>query len=348
MSNPIGFAIIGSGMIAEVHAQAIAQTPEARLVAVCTRDAERGAAFAKTYGCRAAKDVRELADDPAVQAVCIATPSGAHAEVAVPFLEKGKAVLCEKPMEISLAAVDRILAAAERGGGVLAGVFQMRLGRGARVLKAAVEAGRFGRLTMCGAYIKWWRAQSYYASSAWKGTWAMDGGGALMNQGIHAVDLLQWLVGLPAEVSGFFGTLAHAGVEAEDTVAAALRWPDGACGVIEAATSCWPGSDLRIEISGDRGSATLVNDRIVRWEFAEPQAGDEDVLRDDGGNAIKGGTSDPRGMSSEGHRVLVRDLACALQEGRAPMIPGAEARRAVARVLAIYESARSGRAVRLE
>ena len=228
---------------------------------------------------------------------------------------------------------------------MLAGVFQMRLGRGAGLLKAAVEAGRFGRLTMCSAYIKWWRAQSYYESSAWKGTWAMDGGGALMNQGIHAVDLLQWLVGLPTEVSGFFGTLAHAGVEAEDTVAAALRFPHGALGVIEAATSCWPGTDLRIELSGARGSATLVNDRIVRWEFAEPQPDDETIRSGDGATEIKVGSSDPRGMSWEGHRVLVRDLACALQEGRAPLIPGAEARRAVALVLAIYESARTGRSV---
>ena len=344
MSKPIGFAVVGTGMIAEVHAQAIKATPEARLAAVFTRNSARCEAFAKEHGCRAAKELSELIADPEIRAVCIATPSGAHAEVAVPFLEKGKAVLCEKPMEITLAAVDRILAAAVRGGGVLAGVFQMRLGRGAQRLKAAVEAGRFGRLTLCSAYIKWWREQSYYETSAWKGTWAMDGGGALMNQGIHAVDLLQWLVGLPAEVSGFAGTLAHAGMEAEDTVAAALRFPHGACGVIEAATSCWPGSDLRIEISGERGSATLVNDRIVRWEFAEPQPDDE-TIRGEGTTEIKVGSSDPRGMSWEGHRVLVRDLACALQEGRAPMIPGAEARRAVALVLAIYESARSGRSV---
>ena len=347
MNDPVGFAIVGTGMIAEVHARAIAETPEARLVAVWTRAEEKRAAFAQEHGCRAAGSLEELGADQEVRAVCIATPSGAHAEVAVPFLEAGKAVLCEKPMEISLAAVDRILAAAERGDGVLAGVFQMRLGRGAGLLKAAVEAGRFGRLTMCSAYLKWWRAQSYYESSAWKGTWAMDGGGALMNQGIHAVDLLQWLVGLPAEVSGFFGTLAHAGVEAEDTVAATLRFPCGALGVIEAATSCWPGTDLRIELSGDRGSATLVNDRIVRWEFAEPQPEDETIRSGDGTAEIKVGSSDPRGMSWEGHRVLVRDLACALQEGRAPMIPGAEARRAVALVLAIYEAARSGRSVKV-
>ncbi|MEA3213447.1 MAG: UDP-N-acetyl-2-amino-2-deoxyglucuronate dehydrogenase [Chthoniobacter sp.] len=347
MNDPIGFAVVGTGMIAEIHAQAIRATPEARLVAVYSRGLEKCRQFAEQHGCRGATGLEDLVGDPAIRAVCITTPSGAHAAAAVPLLEAGKAVLCEKPLEVSLEACDRIVAAAERGGGVLAGIFQMRLGRGARLLKAALEAGRFGRLTSCSAYIKWWRGQDYYDESTWKGTWAMDGGGALINQGIHAVDLLQWLVGLPQEVAGFYDTLAHSRLEAEDTVAAALRFPGGALGVIEAATSAYPGSDLRIEIIGDRGTAVLVNDRIVRWEFAEPLPDDEAVLRDDGSATIKGGTSDAKAMSNEGHRQLVRDLALALREGRPPLVPGAEARRSVQLVLAIYEAARTGRTVRL-
>ena len=345
-SDTIGFAIVGSGMIAEFHAAAIAQTSGARLVAVYARGAEGRAAFAEKHGCRAAESVGELVDDPAVRAVCITTPSGAHAEVAVPFLEAGKAVLCEKPLEVSLAAVDRILDAERRGGGMLAGVFQMRLGRGARLLKVAIDAGRFGRLTLCSAYVKWWRARGYYTSSKWKGTLALDGGGALMNQGVHAVDLLQWLAGMPAEVSAFSATLAHP-IEAEDTVVAALRFPHGALGVIEAATSAWPGTDLRIEIAGTGGAATLVNDRLVRWEFRELLPGDDAVLAPDDGPEIKSGASSAGAMSGEGHRRLVADLVAALREGRAPMIPGAEARRAVVLVLAIYESARSGGPVRV-
>ncbi len=347
MSKPVGFAIVGSGMIAEVHAGAIANVPEARLVAVYSRGVEAREEFAKKHGCRALGSIEELVRDPEVEAVCVTTPSGAHADAAVPVLEAGKAVLCEKPLEVSIAACDRIFAAAERGGGVLAGVFQMRLGPGARKVKDAIEAGRFGRMTSCSAYIKWWRSQDYYDSSKWKGTWALDGGGALINQGIHAVDLLQWLVGLPSEVAGFFGTLAHPGLEAEDTVAAALRYPNGALGVIEAATSAWPGSDLRIEIIGDRGSAVLENDRIVRFEFAEPQPDDEAILRESAGSEIKVGKSDPHGMSWVGHQVLVRDLALALREGRPPTIPGTEARRAVQLVLANYEAARTGRTVTL-
>lgn len=343
MSDPLGFAIIGTGMIAGFHAEAIRQVPGAELVAAYSRSLAKTQEFAAEQKCRAAASLEELVRDPAVGAVCITTPSGAHAEAAVPFLEAGKAVLCEKPMEISLEAVDRILAAAERGGGLLAGVFQSRFGRGAQVLKAAMEAGRFGRLTLCSAYIKWWRAQSYYESSSWKGTWKLDGGGALMNQGIHAVDLLQWLAGLPSHVAAFYDTLAHPGVEAEDTLAATLKFPNGALGVIEAATSCYPGDDLRIEIRGDKGSATLVQDRITKWDFAEAQPGDDEIRAGDQGVKIGGGTADPKAISTEGHRRLVEDLVGAVREKRSPMIPGAEARRAVSLVLAIYESARTGR-----
>jgi UDP-N-acetyl-2-amino-2-deoxyglucuronate dehydrogenase len=335
MTKPIGFAVVGTGMIAEVHAQAIKEVPEAKLVAVWSRSAEKRKEFAAQMGCRTAEKLEDLVADPEIQAVTVATPSGAHADVAVPFLEAGKAVL-------------RILDAAKRGGGVLAGVFQMRLGRGAKLLKAAVESGRFGRLTLCSAYIKWWRSQEYYSSSPWKGTLKLDGGGALINQGIHAVDLLQWIAGLPAEVSAFSGTLAHTGIEAEDTIVATLRYPHGGLGTIEAASSAWPGSDLRIEIMGSKGSAVLVNDRIARWEFAEPAPEDEKILAEfAGGEAMKVGSGDPRGMSWAEHRLQVADLARAIGEGRAPMIPGAEARRAVALAVAIYESARTGKIVRL-
>ena len=342
MNDPIGFAIVGTGAIADIHAGAIRGNASARLVTAYSRGAAACADFAKRHGCRAAASLDEIVRDPAVRAVCITTPSGAHAEAAVPMLEAGKAVLCEKPLEICLEAVDRILAAEKRGHGMLAGVFQMRLGRGALVLKAAIEAGRFGRLSLCSAYVKWWRAQSYYSGSPWKGTWRLDGGGALMNQGIHAVDLLQWLAGMPEEVSAFFATLAHPGIEAEDTVVAALRFANGALGTIEAATSAYPGSDLRIEIMGDRGSAVLVNDRLVQWEFAESLPGDERVLLDVATPAINSGSGDPMAMTHEGHRRLVDDLVTALREQRPPMIPGAEARNAVSLVLAIYEAARSG------
>jgi predicted dehydrogenase len=345
-ASPIGFAVVGSGMISQFHADAMRQVPGAELRAVFDKVPERAKAFADKNGCRVATDLDDLVRDPAVQAVSITTPSGSHAEAAIPFLKAGKAVLCEKPLDVTREAIDGIVAAEKSGGGVLAGVFQNRLGRGAQALKAAITAGRFGNLTLCSAYIKWWRDQSYYSSSPWKGTWKLDGGGALMNQGIHAVDMLQWLAGQPEQVTAFYGTLAHK-MEAEDTLVAALKFPGGALGVIEAATSAWPGSDLRIEITGDKGYATLTQDRITRWEFAEPLPEDEQIRSASDAGAIGGGAADPSAISTEGHRRLIEDLVGALRDKRPPMIPGADARKSVALALAIYESAREGKAVKV-
>ncbi len=337
-TESIGFAIIGTGMIAEFHANAIALVPGAKLLGAYGNIPEQRAAFCQKHGIREYDSLEAAITDPLVHAATIATPSGLHAAVAVPVLEAGKAVLCEKPIDVTIEAVDAILAAEKKGNGRLACVFQARFGVGAQKLKAAIEAGRFGRLTMCSAYIKWWRDQAYYGTSGWKGTWKIDGGGALMNQGVHAVDLLQWLVGLPVEVSAFHATLAHT-MEAEDTLTAMLRYEHGALGVIEAATSAWPGDDLQIEICGDKGSATIVNDKVTRWEFAEPQPGDADVLKNENAGKIGGGAADPKAIPVEGHRRLIEDLVAAIREGRPPLIPGTDARRAIALIRACYESA---------
>ncbi len=345
-SDSIGFAIVGTGMIAEFHANAIRAVPGARLVGAYGNVAEQRAAFCQKHGIRDFGSLEEIIASPEIHAVTVATPSGLHAAVAVPVLEAGKAVLCEKPIDVTLEAVDAILAAEKKGNGRLACVFQSRFGAGAQQLKKAVDAGRFGRLTMCSAYIKWWRDQAYYGTSGWKGTWKLDGGGALMNQGVHAVDLLQWLVGLPDEVAAFHATLAHT-MEAEDTLTATLKFPHGALGVIEAATSAWPGDDLQIEIVGDKGSATIVNDKVTRWDFAEKQPGDEDVLKNEGAGKIGGGTADPKAIPIEGHRRLIEDLVNAIREGRPPMIPGTDARKAIALIRACYESAASRSVVKV-
>lgn len=342
----IRFAIIGSGGIAAKHAQAIAAVPDAELVAIWGPGPERAKAFAAENAAEFVPDIRELAVRDDIDAVTIATPSGSHASAALPFLERGKAVLCEKPLEVTLEKIDMILAAAKENNALLGGVLQLRLGAGAQAMKRAVEQGRFGKLSLCSAYLKWWREQSYYDGVSWRGTRALDGGGALMNQGIHGVDLLQWLAGMPAEVFAFSGLLAHEGIEVEDTIAVALKYPGGALGVIEAATSCKPGFALRIEICGDRGSAVLEDDRIVSWNFDGAAPGDE-AIREAGSGGIFGGASDPRAIGSEGHRMLIQDLVEAIAEKRPPRIPGHEARHAVQLILAAYESASTRRPVLL-
>lgn len=336
------FAIIGSGGIAAKHAQAIEAVAGAHLTAVWGMRPEQGKKFAAEHGAEFYSDIAELAGRNDIHAITIATPSGAHGSAAIPFLQRGKAVLCEKPLEITLEKIDAILGAAEKSGATLAGVLQLRLGAGAQAMKKAVGQGRFGCLALCSAYLKWWREQAYYDAVDWRGTWELDGGGALMNQGIHGVDLLQWLAGMPAEVFAFSGCLAHERIEVEDTIAIALKYPNGALGVIEASTACKPGFAMRIELCGDKGSAVLEDDRIVRWQFEDELPGDEKIRTMQSG-AIVGGSSDPRAIGFEGHRILIEDLVGAIRDKRPPMIPGSEAKNAVRLILAAYRSTRSAR-----
>lgn len=349
MPRELGFAIVGTGSIADFHARALKDVKGAHLVAVFSRSPEKTREFAAKFGAEPSICIEALLDRQDVDVVCVTTPSGAHAEVAIAALNAGKHVLCEKPLEIHLERIDAMVAASQKNQRHLAAIFQSRFGAGAQTLKKAIDAGRFGKLTLCDAYIKWWRTQEYYDTVPWRGTWDLDGGGALMNQGIHAIDLLQWLVGMPSEVMAHTATLVHPGMQTEDTATASLRFAHGALGVIEGATSAWPGFAKRIEISGENGAAILEDDRLIFWKFAQETVEDEMIRK--GGvqpSSIGGGSSDPRAISTEGHRIQMQDLVDAIHENRAPAIPGHEGRKAVRLILGIYESAKIGRSVRLD
>jgi UDP-N-acetyl-2-amino-2-deoxyglucuronate dehydrogenase len=343
MSSPLRIAIVGSGNIASTHAMALSLVPDVRLVAVCARNEKSGALLAEKAGARVFASVDELLSGGNFDAALIATPSGVHQDAVLPLLKAGRHVLCEKPLEIATSRVRAMLTAAEEAGVILAGFFPLRCGAGAQAIRDAVEVNRFGRMTFVSARVKWWRDGAYYGSSGWRGTWDLDGGGALMNQGIHAVDLLQWCGGPVREVSAFSGTLAHDGLEVEDTLAATLHFESGALGTLAATTSCYPGLPLSLEVSGDRGTAVLVDDKIERWSFAEEAPGDEIVRANGEAGQVRGGASDPRAISCEGHRRQIEGFCRSIREGVRDFIPATEAGRAVAIVEAIYEAARSGK-----
>jgi UDP-N-acetyl-2-amino-2-deoxyglucuronate dehydrogenase len=344
---PLGFAIIGTGMIASYHAQAIAGTPGARLIGFGGRNADKARTLADKYGAAVATtDLEALVHRPDVHVVCITTPSGAHLEPALAAIRAGKHVVVEKPLEITVARVDTLLAAATAAGVVVAPIFQSRFGAGAQRVKAAIAAGRLGRLVLASAYVKWHRTADYYSAQPWKGSLALDGGGAVMNQAIHGLDLLQWFAGLPAEIFAWKTRRMHTGIEAEDTACAALRYPDGALGVIEASTALWPGWSRRIELCGERGSIVLEDDRITRWEFREKKTGDDEVLAGST-NALGSGASAPNAINHEGHLRQIQNLVAHLRDGTPLAIDGAEARKAVALVCALYASADCGAPVRL-
>lgn len=345
---PTGFAVVGCGMIAGFHAKAIAEIAGARLVA-CFSDRPEGAdKFAASVGCKAYHRLDDLLADPDVHVVNICTPSGAHMDPAVAAAKAGKHVVVEKPLEITLKRCDAVIDACDRAGVKLATIMPSRFSAANVALKAAIDGGRFGKLTLGDTYVKWWRTQQYYDSGGWRGTWALDGGGAYMNQAIHNVDLLYWLMGDVAEVAAITDTLAHERIEVEDTGVAAIRFANGAIGTMAATTSAFPGLLKRTEIHGDHGSAIVEQDSIKLWQFAAPQSGDDELLATLGAaSATPGGAGDPSAISHLGHRRQFEDLIQAIAEKRDPLVDGRQGRKSVEIILAIYQSSWTGKRVRL-
>ena len=344
----VKFGIIGTGAIAVHHAAALKAAANAELAAVYDTVPERAEAFAAKQGCRAFRD-RDAFLASEIQAVTIGTPSGVHAAAAIPAANAGKHILCEKPIEVTVAKADELLRACEAHGVLLSSVFQSRFSESAQIIRRAIAQGRFGVPVLASASVRWYRNPEYYATAQWRGTWALDGGGALMNQGIHTIDLLLYFNGDVAEVNGRFTRRLHHGIEVEDTVAALITFTNGSLGTFEASTACAPGFPRRVELSGTRGSAVIEADRIVRWQFDEEHP-DDATIRDAGGDCghPHGGAGDPNAISIEGHRLQIEELAAAILEQRPLSTPGSEGRRTVELVCAVYASARSGQPVRIQ
>ncbi len=340
MSNTpeLGFGIVGVGMIANYHCLAIREAKGSRMVGVAARTPASVKAFAEKNSVGfSTTSVEELVKRPDIDVVCITTPSGSHLEPALVAINAGKHVIIEKPIEITLERTDALLAAADKAGVKVAAIFQSRFGEGARTVKKAIDSGRLGRLVLASAYVKWHRSTEYY--TGWKGSLKIDGGGALMNQGIHAVDLLQWFVGLPAEVSGYVSRCVHKGIEAEDTACASLRFASGALGSIEASTALWPGWSRRIEICGEKGSICLEDDRIVKWEFRDALPEDDAIRNAPVDEKMRSGSGAPNQISHYGHLLQIQDMIDSIQSKRALAIDGKAGRNAVALIRAIYDSA---------
>jgi UDP-N-acetyl-2-amino-2-deoxyglucuronate dehydrogenase len=339
----VGFGIVGTGMIAGFHAQAIQGTPGARLVGFAGRDPAKAAALAAKHGASfSTGSAAELANYSDVQVVCVCTPSGVHLEPTMAAIEAGRHVVIEKPVEISTERVDAIIAAAERKGVLLASIFQGRFGAGASTVKAALDAGRLGRMVIASASVKWFRSDAYY--NGWKGVLALDGGGAVMNQAIHGVDLLQWFAGMPVEVVAYKANRVHTRIESEDTACALLRFADGAIGTLEATTAAWPGWSRRIELCGEHGSIALEDDRITKWDFKDARP-EDDAIRKGSENALGSGAANPAAISLEGHLRQFANVVAAIRTGEPLAIDGREGRRAVSFVEAIYTSASTGKPV---
>lgn len=345
MSEKVKFGIIGSGMIADIHAAALQKSEKAELTAVFGTNYEKTAALAKKYGCRAYFDFAEFLSNSSVDAVSVASPSGVHMEAVCAAAEAGKHILCEKPLEISVDRVDKMIGCCERNKVILSSIFQTRFYRAVQLIKEAYDAGRFGKVVLSSMQMRWFRDENYYSNSSWRGTWKLDGGGVLMNQAVHSLDMLLYINGAPEEVFAYAGTLSH-DIEVEDNLCAAVKYRNGSMGTIEVSTSCRPGFPRRAEFSGTCGSVTIEEDTITRWEFVEPVPQDEFIRQEFGGVADAKGGASPANVAIDGHLVQFDALAEAIKSGGSVLMDGREGRRAVELVCGIYESARTGKPFR--
>lgn len=342
------FAVVGAGVIGTTHARLITSLPdEAELVAIVDVDAERAAALSGEYGGEPMTELEKACARPDIDAVSICLPSGMHADAAVTALMAGKHVIVEKPIDVTLAAADRIIDAEQRTGLTVAVISQRRFQRAPAFVHQAVTDGRLGRITSGIAESAFWRSQEYYDSGGWRGTVALDGGGALMNQGIHVVDLLLWMLGEPVEVQAYSDRLAHERIDVEDTVAATVRFRSGAIGSIVATTSAYPGRPVRLSVYGDRGSAVIEQDDLVAFDTADGESVDQATDAQSAADGEPAGEASVSGSVADAHRDQYLDFIEAVRDGRPPAIGTRDARRALEVVLGVYESARTGGPVQL-
>lgn len=344
-----GFGIVGCGMISHFHAKAIQQLKGGELVAVFTGHPEKaGGVIQGTKNCTVYTDYDAFLKHPGLDIVNICTPSGAHMEPAVTAAKSGKHVVVEKPLEITLKRCDRIISACDKAGVQLCTIFPSRFSPVNQTLKKAIDSGKFGRLTLGDTYVKWWRSQEYYDSGDWRGTWDLDGGGALMNQAIHNVDLLIWLMGPIVECGAITDTLSHKRIDVEDTAVVTVRFANGALGIIEATTSAHPGLLRKVEIHGTQGTAIVEQEHLLLWQFDPMTTQDRRIKRKfTQGSTTQGGAADPKAISHQGHHDQLKDFIKALKKRTVPLVDGREGRHSVELVLAVYKASETGRRVTL-
>lgn len=358
MRAPIGVAIIGTGAIAETHAAAVEQTDGLELVAIGSRseasaqnfiDRHRNAWNAPEVRARTIEDVLQ---DERVQLVSVVTPTGTHIDIGTRVLDSGRHLLLEKPLDVDLArALDFATVAAKAAdrGLVCSAVSQNRFSPAASMVRNAYDAGRLGYLTSGVASVGWWRSQAYYDSAAWRGTWAQDGGGALMNQGIHTLDLLLWFLGEPVRVTASSRRTAHQRIEVEDTLAAVVEFSSGALATVHATTAAYPGLAARLQIMGTTGSAIIEHEGLSYLHLANSTHVGDMGLHGAGNQVIAPNHACHRDATANasGHARQFADLENAIRSGGRPLATIADAVKTLATIHAIYRAASTGVAVDL-
>jgi UDP-N-acetyl-2-amino-2-deoxyglucuronate dehydrogenase len=364
--SPLRFALVGCGAIAPTQAQALKELPDLLQLTHCADlDEKRAADFAAKHGLAVATWA-ELLADPAIDVITLCTPSGLHGSLAAEALRAGKHVVIEKPMEITVAACDELIAAQQASGRKLAVISQHRFDPASGTVRELLNQGALGRIVGAEIRVPWYRTQEYYDSGDWRGTWAMDGGGCLMNQGVHTVDLMLWFCGPVREVFARTATAAHERIEVEDMVCATVTFVNGAIATLFASTAAYPGFLVSLSLYGTKGSAVLSGDElqslaIQGGETISGSAGSAHALQVATGgtrSAVHHASSTPVPPASDAtaaatwkwgdaHRAQFADFVAAVHADRDPLVHGRAGRDAVAFIHAVYESSRTGLPVRL-
>jgi UDP-N-acetyl-2-amino-2-deoxyglucuronate dehydrogenase len=335
------FGIVGAGLIADFHAKAIQNIKNARLVGICGTNQDKARKLAEKYNCKIYGSYSEMLHSDEIEIVTIATPSGAHTDPVIEAAQCGKHVICEKPLEITLDRIDKMIEAHDIAGTKLGGIFNYRYHDTLGHLKAAVDNGRFGTITFASVEVPWWRNEGYYKDS-WHGTQKLDGGGALMNQAIHMIDMLQYLMGPVDSLQAYTATLGHS-IEVEDTATAVLKFKNNALGVIYGSTASFPGQFRSITITGTKGTVVQVENSFKVWQFADQTESDNEIFNRFNQIEGGGGVSDPGAIPFEPHAKNIAAFIDSIESGKTFEISGQEARKAVEIVLAIYTAAREKR-----
>ena len=339
MDKTFGFAIVGSGAIAHAHAKAIALLKGAQLVGVYGSVAQQAAEFAQTYSCKQYETFQKLLEDPQVDIVSICTPSGLHAQYAIDIANAGKHLVTEKPMAITTEQLDAMIQAAQSNGVKAAVIVQKRFSKAVAGVKAAIDGGFLGKIHSADCVMRYHRTESYYAQGGWRGTWAMDGGGALMNQGIHGVDLVQYLMGGVQSVYAYCKTVSRP-IETEDHAYILAEYRNGAMGTIHSSTVCAPGQPSTITVCGEKGTVVLQEDTILTWDV-------EGMEKPSCESGTVASFRNPMDFPIDNHVSQLQDLVDAIREDRTPAVDLYEGRKAVDIILAAYNSSKTGEKILL-
>jgi predicted dehydrogenase len=337
--NKLGFGIIGCGAISHMHADAVSEIEKAELIACTDVNGKSLKAFSEKYCITPYDDYKKMLADARVDVVSICTPSGLHKKFCIEAANAGKHIIVEKPMALTTADCDKIINACDKNNVKLEVISQNRFKKAFRLVKSLVEEGKLGRIVSADIYMKYYRSPEYYGASNWKGTWAMDGGGALMNQGIHGVDILLFIMGDVKSVYGYARTLAR-DIEVEDTASAVVEFKNGSLGVIQGTTSVTPGYPRKMEINGTKGSIALVEGDITVWDV-------EGIEKPEFEETKGSSHNDPMAFKIEGHVLQISDLIYAVENNSEPFVTHREGRRPVELITAIYESSKTGKRIDL-